>query len=122
MRYAVVLPGSGSTADFVTRAFGPPLAAAGYALVAVDPPTGPDAVAEAFRALDAASRRDRPELARGLSPRPHPLAVAREWTRLLPRAGLRTLALAGVAADRAVLGGAALSAWREAAGSTAVAG
>jgi pimeloyl-ACP methyl ester carboxylesterase len=228
VRRAVILPGSGSTADFVTRAFGPPLAAAGYAVVAVDPPAGPDPVTDALRALDAAARRHRPDLVGGVSlgahlavrwaatadPPPrglllalpawtgepaavaaasgyaadrvdalgvagalaearrggepwvaaelaaawpvhgdrlaetlratgrsrgptaaelagvgapvgiaaftddplHPLAVAREWARLLPRAGLRTLALADAAADRAVIGAAALSAWRTVAG------
>jgi pimeloyl-ACP methyl ester carboxylesterase len=41
---AVVLPGSGSTAEFVVRAFAAPLATAGLALLTADPrPLGPDA-------------------------------------------------------------------------------
>ena len=228
MRHAVILPGSGSTADFVTRAFEPPLAAAGYALVAVEPPAGPHAVEEALEALDDAVRRYRADLVGGVAlgahlavrwaaaapaPRPrglllalpawsgepgevaaasgyaadrvdalgtagalaearpggepwvlaelaaawpaygdrlaetlratarsagptaaelarvaapagiaafaddplHPLAVAQEWTRLLPRARLRTLAVTDAAADRAALGRAALAGWQEAA-------
>lgn len=35
---AVILPGSGSTAEFVARAFALPLASAGYTLVTADPP------------------------------------------------------------------------------------
>jgi len=38
----------------------------------------------------------------------HPLAVAEEWTALLPRAGLRRLYLADLAADRSPLGTAAV--------------
>ncbi len=37
---AVVLPGTASSADFVTRAFGPPLASVGLALVTGDAPRG----------------------------------------------------------------------------------
>jgi pimeloyl-ACP methyl ester carboxylesterase len=51
---AVVLPGAGSSADFVIRAFAAPLAAAGYGLVAPPPVPGPDLVAAASRALDEA--------------------------------------------------------------------
>jgi pimeloyl-ACP methyl ester carboxylesterase len=54
---AVVLPGSGSTAEFVARAFAAPLAAAGHALVTADPPPSRPGVtdpAEAWGlALDA---------------------------------------------------------------------
>jgi pimeloyl-ACP methyl ester carboxylesterase len=227
---ALVLPGSGSTADFVTRAFGPPLAGAGYDLVTADPPAGPRAVAAALRGLAEAARRHRPELVGGISlgahlaarwaagqagpalpaglllalpawtgppgtvaaasgyaadlvqtlgvagalaqarrggapwvaaelaaawpgygdrlaatlratarsrgPLPaelaritvpvgiaaftddplHPLPVAREWARLLPRCRLRTLAVADAGTDRSALGAAALAAWRGAAG------
>jgi pimeloyl-ACP methyl ester carboxylesterase len=231
MRRAVVVPGSGSSVDFVTRAFGPPLAAAGYDLVAVEPAAGPDAVAGTLRALAEAVRRHRPALVGGVSlgahlavrwaataataevppdglllalpawtgepsavaaasayaadrldtlglagalaearaggepwvaaelaaawpgygdrlaetlratarsPGPsaaelarvaapvgiaaftddplHPVAVAAHWAGLLPRAALRTLALADAAADRAVLGAATLVAWAEATG------
>jgi pimeloyl-ACP methyl ester carboxylesterase len=52
---AVVLPGAGSSADFVRRAFGRPLRAAGYRLVAPAPVPGPDLVRAAFRSLDAAA-------------------------------------------------------------------
>jgi pimeloyl-ACP methyl ester carboxylesterase len=228
VRHAVILPGSGSTADFVTRAFGPALAAAGYRLVSADPPAGPDAVELTLLALDAAARRHRPALVGGVSlgahlavrwaaaagPPPHglllalpawtgkpgpvaaasahaadlvealgvtgalararkgaepwvlaeltaawptyqerladtlrstarsrgpstgelariaapvgiaafaddplhPLPVAEQWAGLLPQARLRTLRLAEVAADRAVLGAAAVAAWCEATG------
>lgn len=50
----------------------------------------------------------------------HPLAVARGWAAALPRAALRTLRLADLAADRAALGTAALAALTAAAGPTAV--
>jgi pimeloyl-ACP methyl ester carboxylesterase len=46
----------------------------------------------------------------------HPYGVAREWAGALPRAGLRALTLADAAADRAVLGHAALAALAEATG------
>jgi hypothetical protein len=62
-----VLPGAGSTADFVTRAFGPPLAGAGYALVTGDPVAGPEVVARALAGLDEAVRRYRARLAGGVS-------------------------------------------------------
>src|SRR6266550_5560507 len=64
---AVVLPGSGSTADFVTRAFGPPLAGAGYALVTADPVAGPEAVTAALAGLAEAAARYRVRLAGGVS-------------------------------------------------------
>jgi pimeloyl-ACP methyl ester carboxylesterase len=64
---AVLLPGVGSTADFVTRAFGPPLAAAGYALVTADPVPGPDMVGRALAGLDEAARRYEVRLAGGVS-------------------------------------------------------
>jgi len=64
---AVVLPGSGSTADFVTRAFGQPLAAAGYALVTADPVAGSQVVAAALAGLAEAARRYPVRLAGGVS-------------------------------------------------------
>jgi pimeloyl-ACP methyl ester carboxylesterase len=74
---AVLLPGSGSTADFVTRAFGPPLADVGYALVTADPVAGPDVagpdvagpdvVAATLAALAEAAHRFPVRLAGGVS-------------------------------------------------------
>jgi len=61
-RVAVLLPGAGSSADFLRRAFGGPLAAAGYALVAVPPVPGPDLVAGALRALQEARAAYGPRL------------------------------------------------------------
>jgi pimeloyl-ACP methyl ester carboxylesterase len=59
---AVVLPGAGSSADFVRRAFLRPLRAAGYALIAPEPVPGPDLVRAAFRSLDAAAAEHGPRL------------------------------------------------------------
>ena len=59
---AVVLPGAGSSADFVRRAFLGPLRAAGYALVAPQPVPGADLVPAAFRSLDAAAAEHGPRL------------------------------------------------------------
>jgi pimeloyl-ACP methyl ester carboxylesterase len=59
---AVVLPGAGSSADFVRRAFLRPLLAAGYGLVAPEPVPGPDLVRASFRALDAAAAEYGPRL------------------------------------------------------------
>jgi hypothetical protein len=64
---AVLLPGAGSTADFVTRAFGPALAAAGYALVTADPVPGPNVVERALAGLDEAARSYEVRLAGGVS-------------------------------------------------------
>lgn len=47
-----MLPGSGSSADFLRRAFTGPLTAAGLALLALDPPTGSDAVSAGLGLLD----------------------------------------------------------------------
>jgi len=89
---AVVLPGAGSTADFVTRAFGPPLAGAGYALVTEDPVAGSEVVARALAGLDEAVRRYRVRLAGGVSLGAH-LAV--RWAAASPAAaGLDGLLLA----------------------------
>lgn len=73
---AVVLPGTGSTADFVTRAFGPALDAAGFALATADPEPGSDVVTAAFDALDEAVARYRPRLVGGVSLGAH---VAARW-------------------------------------------
>ena len=73
---AVILPGTGSTADFVTRAFGPALDAAGFALATADPEPGSDVVTAAFDALDEAVARHRPRLVGGVSLGAH---VAARW-------------------------------------------
>jgi pimeloyl-ACP methyl ester carboxylesterase len=59
---AVVLPGAGSSADFVRRAFLRPLREAGYGLVAPEPVPGPDLVRASFRVLDAAAAEYGPRL------------------------------------------------------------
>jgi pimeloyl-ACP methyl ester carboxylesterase len=61
-RIAVILPGAGSSADFVARAFGPALRAAGYELVAPAPVPGPGLVRDAVRALDDAAAACGPAL------------------------------------------------------------
>ena len=58
----MVLPGAGSSADFVRRAFLRPLRAAGYGLVAPEPVSGADLVRASFRALDAAAAEYGPRL------------------------------------------------------------
>lgn len=58
----MVLPGAGSSAEFVRRAFARPLREAGYALVAPAPVPGSDLVAASFRALDAAAAEYGPRL------------------------------------------------------------
>jgi pimeloyl-ACP methyl ester carboxylesterase len=86
---AVVLPGAGSSADFVRRAFGRPLREAGYGLVAPAPVPGADLVAAAYRSLDAAAAEygSRLRLVGGVSLGAH---VAARW------AGVRGAALDGV--------------------------
>ena len=77
---AVVLPGSGSTAEFVARAFAGPVRAAGYALVTADPPDAAGDPADAWaEALDALPSR--PAVAGGVSLGAH--AVAR-WAAQRP--------------------------------------
>ncbi|HEY9388141.1 MAG TPA: alpha/beta hydrolase, partial [Mycobacteriales bacterium] len=73
---AAMLPGSGSTADFVTRAFGPALDAAGFTLAVADPQPGPGLVAAAFAALDRAAARYDVRLVGGVSLGAH---VAARW-------------------------------------------
>jgi len=91
---AVVLPGAGSSAEFVRRAFARPLREAGYALVAPAPVPGPDLVAASFRALDAAAAEYGPRLrlVGGVSLGAH---TAVRWT-----AARATAAPAPVATDR----------------------
>jgi pimeloyl-ACP methyl ester carboxylesterase len=76
---AVVLPGAGSSADFVRRAFERPLREAGYALVAPSPVPGADLVAAAYRSLDLAAAEHGPRLrlVGGVSLGAH---VAARWT------------------------------------------
>jgi pimeloyl-ACP methyl ester carboxylesterase len=76
---AVLLPGAGSSADFVRRAFAAPLREAGYALVAPTPVPGPGLVGAAFRALDdaAAEYGPRLRLVGGVSLGAH---IATRWT------------------------------------------
>jgi pimeloyl-ACP methyl ester carboxylesterase len=73
---AALLPGSGSSGDFIRRAFGPPLAAAGYRLVAPEPRPGADVVAAATAALAETVRRHRVRLVGGVSLGAH---VAATW-------------------------------------------
>jgi len=80
---AVVLPGSGSSVDFVRRAFGPPLAAAGYALVVPAPVPGSGVVAAAAAGLDDAVRRYGARLVGGISLGAH---VAVRWAATAPAA------------------------------------
>jgi pimeloyl-ACP methyl ester carboxylesterase len=85
---AVVLPGSGSTAEFVARAFAGPLAAAGRALVTADPPPPRPGVrdpADAWgRALDElTTRQEPPALVGGVSLGAH---AAARWAVRRPGA------------------------------------
>jgi pimeloyl-ACP methyl ester carboxylesterase len=84
---AVMLPGSGSNADFIRRAFGGPLAAAGHRLLAPEPRPGADVVAAATAALADAVRRHQVGLVGGVSLGAH---VAVRWAagRHPPRSGL----------------------------------
>jgi pimeloyl-ACP methyl ester carboxylesterase len=80
---AVLLPGAGSSADFLRRAFGPALRSAGYELVAVSPAPGPDVVTGLYAALDAAAAEHGPalRLVGGVSLGAH---VATRWAAALP--------------------------------------
>jgi pimeloyl-ACP methyl ester carboxylesterase len=91
MRYAVMLPGSGSSVDFITRAFGTPLQHNGYALHVVPPATGRDAVRASLDALDAAVARYSPALVGGVSLGAH---LAARWAAGHATQGLRGLLLA----------------------------
>jgi pimeloyl-ACP methyl ester carboxylesterase len=75
---AVLLPGAGSSADFVRRAFARPLTEAGCELVAVSPVPGPGVVEAGYAALDAAARAYGPRLtlAGGISLGAH---IAARW-------------------------------------------
>ncbi len=105
---AVVLPGAGSSAEFVRRAFARPLREAGYALVAPAPVPGPDLVAASFRALDAAAAEYGPRLrlVGGVSLGAH---TAVRWTAARCTAG--HAAPARTAADRAAPAAAASAAY-----------
>jgi pimeloyl-ACP methyl ester carboxylesterase len=80
---AVVLPGSASTAEFVVRAFGAPLAAAGFCLVTTDPAPGSEVISDQLLALDDAVRRFAPRLLGGVSLGAH--LVARWAAERQPR-------------------------------------
>jgi pimeloyl-ACP methyl ester carboxylesterase len=84
---AVVLPGSGSTAEFVARAFARPLTATGRALVTADPPPArPDAPdpADAWGlALDDLATREPVTLVGGVSLGAH---AAARWASRRPGA------------------------------------
>ena len=114
---AVVLPGAGSSAEFVRRAFARPLREAGYALVAPAPVPGSDLVAASFRALDAAAAQYGPRLrlVGGVSLGAH---TAARWTAArctAARAGSAAGAAspASTAADRATPAPAAPPAYPE---------
>jgi pimeloyl-ACP methyl ester carboxylesterase len=81
----VVLPGSGSDARFVRRAFEPALRASGIALDAVAPRPGRDVVAGYRAALDAALELPGPFLVGGISFGAH---VATAWAAERAPAGL----------------------------------
>ncbi|HEY6747390.1 MAG TPA: alpha/beta hydrolase, partial [Mycobacteriales bacterium] len=82
---AVILPGAGSSADFVTRAFGGPLREAGYGLVTPSPEPGPGLVDAALRALDEAAAAHGPalRLVGGVSLGAH---LAARWAAYRPAA------------------------------------
>lgn len=82
-RAAVVLPGSGSDADFVRRAFAAPLRAVGVPLVAPDPRPGAGVVRGYLDALDAAAAGGAPLLVGGVS---LGALVAARWAAALPAA------------------------------------
>jgi pimeloyl-ACP methyl ester carboxylesterase len=75
-RTALVLPGTASSGRFVTAAFGPAVAAAGYRLVTFDPPAGPAPLDSWRSALTAAMGTWRPALVGGVSLGAH---LAAEW-------------------------------------------
>jgi pimeloyl-ACP methyl ester carboxylesterase len=77
----VALPGSGSDAHFVARAFGPACAAHGLPCTAVEP--DPHAVVASCRAALDAAARSGPVLAAGIS---LGAAIAVEWARDRPAA------------------------------------
>jgi hypothetical protein len=75
-RTALILPGTASSGRFVTAAFEPALAAAGYRLVTLDPPAGPDPLESWRSALTALVDEWRPALVGGVSLGAH---LAAEW-------------------------------------------
>jgi pimeloyl-ACP methyl ester carboxylesterase len=78
---AVLLPGSGSSADFVRRAFGPALP--GWGLVTPVPVPGAGVVEAAYAQLDAAVRRAGARLVGGVSLGAH---IAARWAASNPAA------------------------------------
>lgn len=81
---AVILPGTGSNADFIRRAFGPALAAIGLDLVAVEPEPGACVVDAAFAALNEVTGRYDVRLVGGVSLGAH---VAARWAAATAGAG-----------------------------------
>jgi hypothetical protein len=75
-RTAVVLPGTASSGRFVTAAFGPALAAAGFRLATLDPPAGENPLGSWRSALTALVEERRPALVGGVSLGAH---LAAEW-------------------------------------------
>lgn len=73
---AVLLPGSGSGAGFVRRAFGPALACHGLQVVTCDLVPGRDVVASTLRALDDLAAGIRPRIVGGVSLGAH---LAARW-------------------------------------------
>jgi pimeloyl-ACP methyl ester carboxylesterase len=84
---AVLLPGSGSSADFVRRSFGPALP--GWELITPEPVPGASVVASAGADLDAAVRRYGARLAGGVSLGAH---IAARWAAGNAGAGRATVA------------------------------
>src|SRR5438309_193301 len=66
-RTALVLPGTASSGRFVTAAFGPALAAAGFRLVTFDPPAGGDPLGNWRSTLTTVVDEWRPALVGGVS-------------------------------------------------------
>jgi pimeloyl-ACP methyl ester carboxylesterase len=99
---AVILPGAGSSADFVARAFGPALHRCGYELVTPSPEPGPGVVDAALRALDEAAEKYGPalRLVGGVSLGAH---LAARWTASRCAAGSRRRAAAVPAGPAGVL-------------------
>ncbi|MEN3358143.1 MAG: hypothetical protein V7637_2125 [Mycobacteriales bacterium] len=120
---AVLLPGSGSSADFVLRAFGAALDGAGYRLVAPAPRPGAEVAAAALSDLDAAARSHPDALVGGISLGAH---LAARWAAGVASPDANAAGAGGDGADgtgRPRMAGLvlALPAWTGAPGSVAAA-